>query len=100
MPLVVGVRVGVGVGKAVGIPGVRKGHRQRQRVEAGVRSVRLIPRISVAGMGHKRGSEWARDGRGGEVEGTEEPEYPHMRSRTHSQAQNTRGQKRVRTILK
>ncbi len=55
MPLVVGVRVRVGVSEAVGVPRVGEGHRQRQRVEAGVRSVRLVPRIAVAGMGTREG---------------------------------------------
>lgn len=60
MPLVVGVRVGVGVGEAVGVARVRKRHRQRQCVEAGVGPVRLIPRISVAGMGYEKGNEGVR----------------------------------------
>lgn len=74
MPLVIRVRVGMRVSQAVRITGVGEGHRQRKRVEAGVRSIRLVPGISVARAG------W--DGNG--------DEFTHTRGHTARRVQPVR----------
>lgn len=65
MPLVIRVRVGMRVSQAVRIPGVGEGHRERKRVEAGVRPIRLVPGISIARAGRDENGEdshtWAHD---------------------------------------
>lgn len=47
MSLVIGVRVRVRVGESIRVARVGKRYRQREGIEAGLRSVRLVPGIAV-----------------------------------------------------
>ena len=66
MPLMVRVRVRVRVSESVRVPRVGESDRERQGVKAGLRSIRFVPRVSVAEDFFKRHSETQGTERGAE----------------------------------
>lgn len=48
VPLVIRVRVRVGVSEPISVPQVRKRHGERQRVEVTLRPVGLVPQVTIA----------------------------------------------------